>query len=69
MSSIIGKKRVTFDEASSLLLQPIAIKAKPLDNIDVSILLEPSPEKPVRSRFDSEYEMHVKKYIGLVKNK
>ena len=70
MSSIVGKKRVSFDETSSFL-QPVAISPKSLDNIkqsfNITALLEPRPEKPVRTRFDNGYDMHIKKYIGLLK--
>lgn len=71
MSSLLGKKRVSFDETFATVIQPIAIRPKSLDNIKQSfttlIFLESRPEKPVRSRFDNGYEMHVKNYIGLMK--
>ncbi len=62
MSKLLGKKRVSFEESNTTII--------PVKSIDsdkyIFDLSESNNDKPVRFRFDNGYEIHVKKYIGLL---
>jgi len=68
MSSIVGKKRVSFD----VLPEEIVIFGKIYHKVDqipqnlYDLIFE---TKPLRVRSDSGNEMHIKKYIGVVNSK
>ncbi len=68
MSSVIGKKRVSFD----ILPEDVIVLRKNYQKVDqlpeylYDILFE---TKPLRVRSDNGNEMHIKKYIGVVNSK
>lgn len=68
MSSVIGKKRVSFDilPEDVIVLQKNYQKVDQLPEYLYDILFE---IKPFRVRSDSGNEMHIKKYIGIINSK
>jgi hypothetical protein len=68
MSSVIGKKRVSFDifPEDVIVLQKNYQKVDQFPEYLYDILFE---TKPLRIRSDSGNEMHIKKYIGVINSK